>query len=315
MNTRLSLLLAALVALPACVSPAEPSAPASAAADGVAAESVATAAASAPNCPTASESLPISLFWWHTRRTLDGFVWANDGQKILGIETVIEEKQTLSIFGIRVITQKPCHQLFWTSLGSSVHTNIGAPSELEIVNAYAFPTKGYIALEKHSGTSNWQFERVDTTADSAGKIAGKRTPYAAITGTCDWARVIPSPDGSSVAYVHSSANPCTPGSVAPSATSVSFFDAAGAPSGGKASFTQPGFAQGTWRPDGQLVVSDGNTAVTVATNGTVAPTSVPHCTDPPTTSSNVDAKGELLDINDGKPAVVGVDDSRAFGCQ
>lgn len=309
MKTCRTLLGAALMALPACVSPAEPAGPPPPAAR-VAAQSVAPAAASAPNCPTASESLPINLFFWRTRRTLDGFVWANDGQQILGIETLVEEKQTLTIFGIQVITRKPCHQLFWTSLGSTARTNLGGPSELEVVNAYAFPGNGYVAIEKHSGTSSWQFERVDTRQNR-----GTRTPYAAIDGSCDWARAIPSPDGTHVAYVHSSADPCTPGSLAPSATTVSFFDAAGAPLGGKASFSLPGFAQGTWRPDGQLVVSDGNTAVTVALDGTVAATSVPHCTDPPTSSSNVDAKGELLDINDGKPAVVGVDDSRAFGCQ
>jgi hypothetical protein len=306
MNTRFWLVVVALLALPACVSPADPSAPAPAA-DNVAAASLAV---SAPNCPTASETLPISFWYWRTRRTLDGFVWANDGTNILGIETLVEEKYTPSLFGWKVITQKPCHQLFWTTLGSSDRTNIGGPSELEIVNAYAFYDQHYIAIEKHSGTSNWQLERVDTVKNS-----GTRTPYAAITGTCDWARAIPSPKGDTVAYVHSSANPCTPGSLAPSATTVTFFNAAGALQPGKASFTMSGFAQGTWRPDEQLVVSDGNTAVTVAIDGTVAPTSVPRCTDPPTTSSTVDAKGQLLDINDGKPAVVAVDVSRAFGCQ
>ena len=58
MKSRLALLVAALLALQACVSPAEPAAPSArgAAADGLATESLAAAGAGAPNCPTASET-------------------------------------------------------------------------------------------------------------------------------------------------------------------------------------------------------------------------------------------------------------------
>jgi hypothetical protein len=165
--------------------------------------------AAAPNCPTASESLPLNLFFWRTARALDGFKWANDGSKILGIETRYEEKQTWSpLWGIQVVRRKTCHQLFWTTLDSAASQNIGAPSELEVVDAFAFPQAGYIVLGKHTDSSPWIFERV--------ALDGSRKQLASISGACDWAQAVPSPDGSTIAYAHTVLQSCPDPTLIPS---------------------------------------------------------------------------------------------------
>jgi hypothetical protein len=265
--------------------------------------------AATPACPTAPENIPINLFFWRTGRQLAGFKWSSDGSKILGIETLYEEKQTWSpIWGIQVQRRKLCHQLYWTTLESTSRQNLGGPSELEVIDAFAFPQAGYVIVEKHSGTSPWLFERV--------ALDGTRKPLASISGTCDWAQAVPSPDGAMIAYAHSLLAHCPDPTLADSTTTVSFFDAAGAQVGGSGAVALPGYARSTWTAAGAFVVTDGATAAAVAAPaGTVTATAVLRCTDPPTTSSNVDAAGRLLDIHDGKAAVVAVDPSRAFGCQ
>jgi len=161
--------------------------------------------------------------------------------------------------------------VYWDFLS---RVNLGPPSELEVVSAYAFPQAGYVVVEKHSGSSPWQFERV--------ALDGTRRPLASISGACDWARVVPSPDGSLLAWAHSVQTSCSTTSLDGSTTTVSCFDASGTP---------------------------------VGVDGSVTPVTPPRCTDPPTTSSDVAASGRLLAVHDGKAGLAGVDPSRAFGCQ
>jgi hypothetical protein len=292
--------------LAACgVQPAPPSAAETASQEEVEAASL---LAAAPNCPTASESLPLNLLFWRSARVLDGFKWSNDGSQILGIETRYEEKQTWSpLWGLKVVRRKYCHQLFWTALDSAARQNIGGPSELQVVDALAFPQAGYIVIGKHSDSSPWIYERV--------ALDGSRRQLASISGACDWSQAVPSPDGSTIAYAHTVLHSCPDPTLSNSTTTVSFFDAAGSAIGSSGQVTLAGYARSTWTPAGAFVVTDGATASAVAVDGTVSATAVPGCTDPPSTSSNVDATGRLLDIHDGKPAVVGVDPGRAFGCQ
>ena len=144
-------------------------------------------------------------------------------------------------------------------------------------------------------------------------LDGTRTLLGRITDGCTTGFVIPSPGGERLAFVRVQAVCSGPGSG--STATVSFFDATGAPIGGAATHAFVGYAAGTWTPAGAFVVSDGAQAVSVEVSGAVAAATVPGCTDPATTSSGVAADGRVLGFVDGKPGVIGVDPSRAFGCQ
>jgi hypothetical protein len=258
-------------------------------------------------CPTAREDIPLNPLVWKTTRQLDGFIWSADGAQILGIETLYEEKKYWNPWYVTTQKRNFCHQLYWTTLDGATRQDIGSPNELAVVEAFAFARAGYVVIEKHSESSPWIFERVG--------LDGQHTPLASIDGSCDWARAIPSPDGAFIAFVHTRLTHCGSTTLNDSTTTVSFFDANGAPTGGSGSVTLAGYALSTWTPDGRLVVTDRATASSVAVDGAVTPTTVPRCTDPSTTSSKVDAQGRMLEIGSGKPAVVANAPDRAFGCQ
>jgi hypothetical protein len=274
--------------------------------DPIDADEVAFAATATPECPSAPESWSLSLFWWKTTRQTERFVWTPDGTRVLGSELLFEEKKSWNPLNGTTDKRKMCHQLYLADADGSHRQDLGGMAPYQAGELFAFPAAGYVIAQIFSGGA-WDFQRV--------ALGGAARTLATVSGSCEWGRVIPAPDGQRVAIVRTHQPDCQGAGVATS-TDVSFVDASGAPLPGAATVALAGFGQATWTPAGQLVVTDGQSARSVAADGTTAVAAVPHCTEPPTSSSEVDAHGRVLGVSSsGKPQIVGVDAARAFGCQ
>ncbi len=264
------------------------------------------AAAATPTCPTASESWSLSLFWWKTTRQLEHFVWSSDASRLLGVELLFEEKKSWDPLSGTTLKRKLCHQLFLVDANGANRVNLGGVAPYQAGETFAFPQAGYVTAQTFRDGA-WDFVHVT--------LAGARRVLGSVSGRCEWARAIPSPDGAVIAFVRTSQAGCDTAGATASSVDVSFFDAAGALLPGHATVSLAGFGLATWTPAGQLVVTDDSAAVRVAIDGSVLPASVPGCTEPPTTSGEVDAAGRLVGVVNGAPAILGTDATRAFGCQ
>jgi hypothetical protein len=264
--------------------------------------------ASADACPLAVGKPRGWFDPWRTETRLTGFVWSNTGEPILGIERVWEEKKVLTFFGWKTVEQKVCHQLFWTSLDSSARENLGpvTEGEADLYQAFSYPSAGYVLMQVHA-QAGWQTQQVTVAKGAANN--GKRTTLLTIDGSCDSVQALPSPGGDSIALVHTRWKDCK-NAQAGSASTVTLF---GQRSVGTLDFAGS-YVLSAWTPANELVVTDYTSAYSITTAGAVTSVSVPTCMTTPTTSSDVDAQGRLLGINEGQAHVVGTDLSRAFGC-
>jgi hypothetical protein len=265
------------------------------------------AATAAPECPSAPEGWSLGLFWWKTTRQTERFVWTPDGTRVLGSELLFEEKKSWNPLNGTTDKRKMCHQLYLADPDGGHRQDLGGPAPSQVGELFAYPAAGYVVAQLFREGA-WDFQRV-------GLDGGART-LATVSGGCEWGRVLPAPDGSRIAVVRTHQPGCQSGGVA-TTTDVAFLDATGAAiPGAGASVALAGFGQATWTPAGELVVTDGQAAATVSFAGVVAAAAVPRCTEPPTSSSEVDARGRVLGVSpSGEPQIVGTDASRAFGCQ
>jgi hypothetical protein len=262
-------------------------------------------AAKGSACPTAPENWPLSHFWWKTSRYPERYVWTPDGSRLLGVEVLYEERKSWDPLNGSTDKRKTCHRLFLIDLDGKNRQNLGAAQPLQGGEVFAYPKKGY-ALVQLFRPGALDFVRV--------ALDGAHTTLGTASGDCVWGRALPSPDGAAIALVRTTQPDCESGGVA-TQTEVRFFTAAGAP-GAVATVAHAGFAQATWTKAGSLVVTDGAMAVRVASDGQTSSAPLPGCTEPPTSSSEVDATGRIIGISEqGQPVVVGVDPTRAFGCQ
>ncbi len=269
-------------------------------------DDAAFAATAAPGCPSAPESWPLSLFWWKTTRQAERFVWSAQGGQVLGSELLFEEKLSWNPLNGTTDKRKLCHQLYLADADGSHRRDLGGPALLQAGELFAFPSSGYVVAQTLREGA-WDYQRVD--------LDGTRRLLGTISGRCEWGRALPSPDGQVIAFVRTHQGCANPAEVA-STTEVSFLDASGAPLPGHATVALAGFGQATWTPAGQLIVTDDHSARSVALDGSIAPAPLPHCIEPPTSSSDVDALGRVLGVSEsGMPAVVAADPARRFGCQ
>jgi hypothetical protein len=274
--------------------------------DPIDSDEVAFAATATPECPSAPESWSLSLFWWKTTRQTERFVWTPDGARVLGSELLFEEKKSWNPLNGTTDKRKMCHQLYLADADGGHRQDLGRPAPYQAGELFAFPAAGYVVAQIFSGGA-WDFQRV--------ALDGSARSLATVSGSCEWGRVIPAPDGQRIAVVRTHQPDCQGAGVG-TTTDVSFVDASGAALPGAATVALAGFGQATWTPAGQLVVTDGQSARSVAADGTTAVAPVPRCTEPPTSSSEVDAHGRVLGVSpSGKPQIVGTDAARAFGCQ
>ena len=156
----------------------------------------------------------------------------------------------------------------------------------------------------------WDFHRVG--------LDGNRKLLAHTATGCLNGRVLPSPNGQQIAYVEVTSHCDGPGFG--SEVVVKFLDGAtGTTLATSASIHVDGTATETWLPSGELVITDTTVAKKLTVTGstvTATSTTVPHCTDPGTTSSAVRADGKTVGFDgNGKPAFVGTNPGGAFGCQ
>jgi hypothetical protein len=250
-------------------------------------------------CPSAPEYASATWWRWRSVRTIDAAVWSSDGTQVLAAVGEYEEKHNL--FTGYFDQRKLCHRLeIWTPDGKKVKT-LG-----EYPNMHADMTfmSSYAVVESFNGATE-EFHRV--------ALDGSRALIASVSADCTSGYLIPSPDAGTIAMVSLLQN-CN-GPLMGSTATVSFFDGSGKPTGGSATQSFTGWAQGTWTPAGRFLVGDQNNAIDVAVSGKTAPASVPKCWIPPTTSGDVAADGRIVGVVNGKPAVTGVDKTRAFGCQ
>lgn len=258
-------------------------------------------------CPTASESAKLSRFWWKTSRHLEHVIWTDEGKEILGSEYLFEEKIPVfdPLSGSGVEQRKFCHRLFLANPDGTNRRDLGKAQSYYPGESFAFPRAGYVVIQKvHDQT--WDYEWV--------ALDGTRRPLGTISGNCTWGGAIPSPDGSIVAFTRTVQPGCDGTSSTATTTTVSFFDARGNSIGKSATMEKAGFARPTWTPAGQLIISDGQQASAVAVDGTVVTAPIPHCTEPPTTSSEVDAHGRVVKVVDDKIVIL-PELGTPFGCQ
>jgi hypothetical protein len=269
------------------------------------ADTAALAEPAAPVCPTASERWPLSRFWWKTTRQLERFVWTSDGARLLGSELVFEERRSWDPLDGTTRKRRFCHQLFLANPDGSGRQDLGGRAPLQAGELFAFPSAGYVVAQTLREGA-WDYVRVG--------LDGSRRALATLGGDCVWGRAVPSPTGDRIAVVRTT-QACNDGGVA-STTEVSFLDGGGAPLPGAARVELAGLGVATWTPAGDLVVTDQQTAVAVGPGGGVRPAPVPGCTEPPTSSSDIDARGRVVGVDErGRPVILETDPARAFGCQ
>jgi hypothetical protein len=272
-------------------------------------EEVATEEASLDSgCPTAHTWGPLSHLFWRTTRQLEHVVWSSDGKQIGASELVFEEKLSWDPLNGTTDKRKFCHQLSIRDLKGSV-SYVGAMQPNQVVDLTFMQPAGYFTIQSFvHDLGGWDYHRV--------ALDGTHVLLAHVDASCQYGRVLPSPDGKTIAYVNVTGH-CTDG-LSGSDVTVTFFDGATAAKlATSPTVSLPGSAFETWTPAGNLIVSDGTKAVRVPLDGSaVVAAPVPHCTDPGTTSSTIDAMGRTLGFDDkGQPTIVSTDPSTAFGCQ
>jgi hypothetical protein len=266
--------------------------------------------AAAPGCPTAPAA-QVTWWRWTTQRRYASVVWSSDGTQLLVSESTWEAKRNL--FTGYDDARTYCYRL---SLFSPDGHKLGdvTPFQPGFVpgddtSLADLSTPGYLIVHTQDLLQEGLFE--------AYRVALDGTRKRLTSASCGGPHVTPAPDGRQMALVQSLEDCSGPsGPLAGSSFRVSFFDADGNTTGGAATVSFAGFGEGTWTPAGDFVMTDGRTAQRIATDGTTASTSIPHCTRPATTSSDVAADGRIAGFDAaGNLAVVGQDPSRAFGCQ
>jgi hypothetical protein len=298
MNSRLTLLC--LVFATGCAGSVEPSAP-------VASQ---TAELATTGCPTAHSWGPLSRLFWRTTRQMASAVWSSDGRQIGAVELIFEEKIDWNPLADTTDKQKFCHQLSIRDLQGHV-SYVGPMQPNDPGEIMFMQPAGYFTVQSYVRDSGggWDFHRV-SVAD------GSRSLIGHVADGCQYGRALPSPDGKTIAYL-AVAGHCNDG-LSGNDVVVTFYDGAtGQKLATSPDVSLPGGAFETWTPAGALVLSDGTKSVSVPRDGSASVTApLPHCTDPGTTSSIVNADGRTLGFDDaGKIIVVKTDPSAAFGCQ
>ncbi len=276
-----------------------------------------TSAAEVASCPTAPLGKPTYLFW-HTTRQLEHLVWSSDGEQVGAVEYVFEERKSWNPLDGTTAKRKFCHQLSILDKNLKLVRHVG-PLQLDQAGEIAFMQPGqpgqqnrpagyFTVMTYVRDFEGWNFHRV--------ALDGSRKLLAHTEVGCQYGRMLPSPTGNLIAYLEIAGH-CGDGGSGNDVV-VTFFDGAtGAKLATSAAVNLPGGATETWTPAGNLVLTDGTKSVRVSLVGSsavIATTTVPGCTEPPTTSSAVGPDGRILGFDGaGKPAIVGT--APAFGCQ
>lgn len=260
-------------------------------------------------CPTAKTGA-LSHFLWRTTRQLERVVWSSDGTQIGGVEYVFEEKKSWNPLDGTTQKRKFCHQLVTLDTKGKRFGTVGPMQPNQAGDITFMKPAGYFTTQSFvRDAGGWDFHRV--------ALDGSRTLLAHVDVGCQYGRMLPSPDGSRIAYFEVRGH-CDDG-LSGNDVIVTFFDGKGKKLGTSSSISLPNGAYETWTPAGDLIVTDGVSSYRVDLAGSVvktAPASVPSCMEPGTTSSNIASDGRTLDFDaNGKAAVVSTDPSTAFGCQ
>jgi hypothetical protein len=262
-------------------------------------------------CPTAKVGGPTYLLW-HTTRQLEHIVWSSDGQQIGAVEYVFEHRKSWNPLNGTTDKRKFCHQLSIRDANLH-HVRYVGPMQVDQAGEISFmqPAGYFIVMTYVRDFGGWDFHRV--------ALDGSRKLLAHTDVGCQYGRMLPSPDGSLIAYFDITGH-CDNDGLFGNDVKVTFYSGVtGAKIATSASVNLPGGAYETWTPSGKIVLTDGSKHVQVALVGTTAVitnTTAPGCTDPGTTSSVTAADGRVLGFdNNGNPAIVGNDPSAAFGCQ
>jgi hypothetical protein len=262
------------------------------------------------DCPTAPEGNP-SLWSWHTTRQLQNLVWSSDGKQIGAVDLVFEQKKSWYPWNDND-KRKFCHQVSIRDAATLAHVKYVGPMYPEHAGEIMFmqPAAYFTVMTYVRNLGGWDFHRIG--------LDGSRTLLAHTAPGCLVGRVLPSPNGQTIAYIEVTSVCDGPGSG--SDVVVRFMNATtGATIATSAPVHFAGTATETWMPSGQLVLTDASTAVRLTLTGstvTATTVGVPSCTDPGTTSSAVRADGKTVGFDgNGKPAFVGMNPTSAFGCQ
>ncbi|MCK6551236.1 hypothetical protein L6R52_35705 [Myxococcota bacterium] len=240
-------------------------------------------------------------------------VWSDDGARIGLIARTYEETQNLwntsrTYLRWRVLEQDP-------ATGAREELGPEVDGAAEAMPLFDMRRAGYFLVRTSGNLRVVQVLR-DRTVREVGAIEGAPE-------TCPTLDVIPSPDGARLARVRTQSPGCTTHTSSSSTTvDVELLDAITlAPVAPTARVVLGGWPSATWTPSGKLVVAatlgvDPCIRAYAIVDGEAVPTEPPGCMAPPTTSSNVRADGELVQVvGDDQVTLVRGATTAAFGCQ
>jgi hypothetical protein len=212
-------------------------------------------------CPTASPGAP-SLLFWHTTRQLEHLVWSSDGHQVGGAEYVFEEKKSWNPLDGTTLKRKFCHQLSTYDPKTLARLGYVGPMQPNQVGDITFmqPAGYFTVMTYERDFGGWDFHRV--------ALDGTRKLLAHVDVGCQYGRILPSPNGSRIAYL-AVAGHCGNDGQGGNDVVVSFFD---------------GAVNALGQSPSVRVYLDGGAVK-------VEPAATPRCTDPGTTSSPVAAAG------------------------
>lgn len=238
---------------------------------------------------------------WQEREYIDRLVWADDDSELLLLELRFEERQGDALSGS---TEKRGfrHQLLRSDLDGGNRLPIGPEREgLAGAELYYMKSAGYlVTASEDEADGALRFERVSLDGETRDIPTPDDQPQ--------FLSVVPSPDGGLLAVV----------SGRDSEVRVDLLDARSLEAAReRATVTLAGGHEWTWRSDGAFVVTDGTSAWALTVGGEgFEDTSVPGCTTPKTTSSEVSSEGVALSTTpEGAIEHSAPDASPAFGCQ
>ncbi|KAI8911549.1 hypothetical protein EDD86DRAFT_264007 [Gorgonomyces haynaldii] len=251
---------------------------------------------------------------WTYDNAIEGTpAWANDGSVAIGIEETYERKLEIPPlqgwfskrnFYYRLFTQKPKgKKTYLTTL------NKGQPS---LDTLYFMKSAGYVLLiENKDGASTVLKYGLDGTVKPV--VSG--TFFGNVPTT------VPSPNGTVLAQLACNTYDADTGAALdPYPCQLAFVDAVNLKTISTSNFDlkhPENFRLTRWTADDQFIVTDRNeTAFSVDPYGKPVSIPLPKCTGAATTSSKVNAKGELVGVKNGNLAVVGtVPVEKRFNCQ
>src|SRR5262249_28029365 len=157
----------------------------------------------------------------------------SDGKQIGGVEYVFEEKKSWNPLDGTTLKRKFCHQLSLYDAKTLARTSYVGPLQPNQAGDIEFmqPAGYFTVMTYQRDFDGWDFHRV--------ALDGTRKLLAHVDVGCQYGRILPSPDGSRIAFFYVAGH-CDNDGQSGNDVTVTLFDAAGNTLGVSPSVNLPG---------------------------------------------------------------------------